>query len=52
MERTRTYIVTGGNTGLGYQCCRFQGANRENLVVIACRDKSRGEQAAENLRSR
>ena len=52
MEPTRTYIVTGGNTGLGYQCCRFLGANGENLVVNACRDKSRGEQAAENLRSR
>ena len=50
MEPKRTYIVTGGNTGLGYQCSRFLGANPENLVVIACRDKSRGEQAAENLR--
>jgi NAD(P)-dependent dehydrogenase (short-subunit alcohol dehydrogenase family) len=50
MEPIRTYIVTGGNTGLGYQCSRFLGANPENLVVIACRDTSRGEQAAENLR--
>jgi NAD(P)-dependent dehydrogenase (short-subunit alcohol dehydrogenase family) len=50
MEPKRTYIVTGGNTGLGYQYSRFLGANRENLVAIACRDKSRGEQAAENLR--
>src|SRR5690349_6840247 len=50
MEPKRTYIVTCGNTGLGYQCSRFLGANPENLVVIACRDKSRGEQAAENLR--
>ncbi len=43
MEPKRTYIVTGGNTGLGYRCSRFLGANPENLVVIACRDKSRGE---------
>jgi NAD(P)-dependent dehydrogenase (short-subunit alcohol dehydrogenase family) len=27
MEPTRTYIVTGGNTGLGYQCSRFLGAS-------------------------
>ncbi len=50
MEPKRTYIVTGGNAGLGYQCSRFLGANPENLVVIACRDKSKGEQAAESLR--
>jgi NAD(P)-dependent dehydrogenase (short-subunit alcohol dehydrogenase family) len=50
MEPKRTYIVTGGNTGLGYQCSHFLGANPENLVVIACRDTSRGEQAAESLR--
>src|SRR5262249_9042644 len=49
MEPKRTYIVTGANSGLGYQCSRFLGADRENLVVIACRDKLRGEQAAEKL---
>ena len=26
MTQKQTYIVTGGNTGLGYQCARFLGA--------------------------
>ena len=50
MEPKRTYIVTGGNAGLGYQCARFLSANPDNLVLVACRDRSRGEQAAKTLR--
>jgi hypothetical protein len=37
MEPKRTYIVTGGNTGLGYQCSRFLGVSggmvRDNVEV-------------------
>ena len=46
MQQTQTYIVTGGNTGLGYQCARFLGADSKNLVVIACRDKTKAADAA------
>jgi NAD(P)-dependent dehydrogenase (short-subunit alcohol dehydrogenase family) len=38
MEQTQTYIVTGGNAGLGYQCARFLGADGGNLVVQSCPD--------------
>jgi NAD(P)-dependent dehydrogenase (short-subunit alcohol dehydrogenase family) len=31
MKRMHTYIVTGGNTGLGYQCARFLGADPNTL---------------------
>jgi NAD(P)-dependent dehydrogenase (short-subunit alcohol dehydrogenase family) len=50
MQQTRTYIITGGNTGLGYQCARFLGANPKNLIVIAGRDKAKGADAAGQLR--
>ena len=31
----QTYIVTGGNTGLGFQCASTLGADCGNVVVIA-----------------
>jgi len=50
MKQTQAYIVTGGNTGLGYQCARFLASNPNNLVVIACRDAAKASQAADKLR--
>src|SRR5258708_7105999 len=50
MAATRTFIVTGGNTGLGFQCAAFLSLDRESLVVIACRDPRSGEEAAQKLR--
>lgn len=50
MEPKQTWIVTGGNTGLGYQCVRFLARDPENLVVIASRDAQKAEQAAAKLR--
>ena len=50
MERTRTFIVTGGNTGLGFECASALGADTGNLVVIACRDAEQGSRAATRLR--
>jgi NAD(P)-dependent dehydrogenase (short-subunit alcohol dehydrogenase family) len=35
MKRMHTYIVTGGNTGLGYQCARFLGADPNTLISVA-----------------
>ncbi len=49
---TRTVIVTGGNTGLGFQCARFLGADPGIFVVIACRDVRLGEEAKAKLASR
>ena len=50
MTETRTYIVTGGNAGLGYACSRALAKEPGALVVIACRDPARGEVAAASLR--
>lgn len=50
MEQARTFIVTGGNTGLGFQCASSLAADRGNLMVIACRDAGNGGQAATKLR--
>jgi len=50
MKQTRNWIVTGGNTGLGFQCSRFLAQQPSNLIVIACRDARKGEAAAERLR--
>ena len=49
----KTYIVTGGNTGLGYWTVRALAA-KQATVVIACRDLEKGEAAkraiAEDIR--
>jgi NAD(P)-dependent dehydrogenase (short-subunit alcohol dehydrogenase family) len=50
MAATRTFIVTGGNTGLGFHCAAFLSLDRESLIVIACRDVNSGEAAAQKLR--
>ncbi len=50
MAQAQTFIVTGGNAGLGFQCASFLSADRSNLVVIACRDPGKAEQAAQKLR--
>lgn len=50
MAQTRTFIVTGGNTGLGFECASALGADSGTLVVIACRDAEQGRQAVQRLR--
>jgi NAD(P)-dependent dehydrogenase (short-subunit alcohol dehydrogenase family) len=42
--------VTGGNAGLGFQCCRFLVQRPGSLIVIASRDTLKGEAAAQRLR--
>ena len=46
----RTLIVTGGNSGLGYQTARAL-ARRGAHVVIACRSPEKAEQALARLRT-
>lgn len=50
MAQTRTFIITGGNTGLGFECAAVLAADGKNLVVIACRDPEQGNRAAQRLR--
>jgi NAD(P)-dependent dehydrogenase (short-subunit alcohol dehydrogenase family) len=44
----RTAVVTGGNTGLGFQVARVL-AERGARVVIACRDTAKGAAAAARI---
>lgn len=46
----RTAVVTGANSGLGYVTARELGRHGAR-VILACRDRTRGEQAATRLRS-
>jgi NAD(P)-dependent dehydrogenase (short-subunit alcohol dehydrogenase family) len=46
----KTAVVTGANSGLGYQTAR-QLASHGAHVVMACRDPERGKQALERLRA-
>ena len=46
----QTFVVTGGNAGLGFQCASALAAQRDNVVVIACRDAARAEAAVRRLR--
>lgn len=50
-EHGRAFIVTGGNSGLGFQCASVLASDPNNLVVIACRDAVKGEQAVKRLRN-
>ncbi|XP_049586157.1 retinol dehydrogenase 13 [Syngnathus scovelli] len=45
----KTVLVTGANTGIGKETCR-ELARRGARMVMACRDLSRAERAAEDIR--
>jgi NAD(P)-dependent dehydrogenase (short-subunit alcohol dehydrogenase family) len=46
----RTFVVTGGNSGLGYETARALAGKRAR-VVIACRDAGRARAAVTSLRA-
>jgi NAD(P)-dependent dehydrogenase (short-subunit alcohol dehydrogenase family) len=49
--KKRTWLITGGNSGLGYQCARFLSQQHpDDVIVITSRDGRRGQAAAANLR--
>ena len=50
MTRAKTFIVTGGNSGLGFECASALAQDSSVLVIIACRDVQQGEQAAQRMR--
>lgn len=45
----KTTIITGGNTGLGFETAKIIGAEMVGPVVIACRNKKLGEEAVKRL---
>jgi NAD(P)-dependent dehydrogenase (short-subunit alcohol dehydrogenase family) len=46
----KTLIVTGGNSGLGFECASALAKDMSVLVIIACRNVQQGEQAAQRMR--
>ena len=50
MVREKTVVVTGGNSGQGYECARFVAASdRGWCVVLAVRSPEKGERAARRI---
>src|SRR5579883_1041351 len=48
----KTVIITGGNTGLGYQCAKTIAASGQPWhIVIASRDTAKAAKAVEQLKS-
>jgi len=45
----RTYIVTGANTGLGYECAKHFVRLSSHKVILAVRSISKGEAAKERI---
>jgi NAD(P)-dependent dehydrogenase (short-subunit alcohol dehydrogenase family) len=46
----RTFIITGGNSGLGYQCTKYIALeNPDNHVVIASRNMEKSRRAATEI---
>jgi len=46
----KSVIITGANTGLGYYCAKSIAAqNKSCHVVLACRDKNKGEEAVQKM---
>lgn len=49
MEK-RTVVITGGNSGLGYQCAKnIAMASKDYTVVIACRNLNKASTAKKSL---
>lgn len=44
----KTYLITGGNAGIGIEAARFLAAADANIVV-ACRNADKGQQAVEEV---
>lgn len=44
-----TYIVTGANTGLGFECAQHLVRPKADKVILACRSTARGEAAKKRI---
>ncbi|UKZ59503.1 uncharacterized protein TrAtP1_000805 [Trichoderma atroviride] len=47
----KTIIITGGNSGLGYEAARQYLTLGANRLILACRSTPKGEEAAASLRA-
>ena len=46
----KTVVITGANVGIGYAAAKFIAANRDWLVVLACRNQAKAEHAIRQIR--
>ena len=46
----KTVIITGANVGIGFATAKFIAANRDWLVVLACRNQAKAEHAIRQIR--
>lgn len=47
-QEGKNILITGGNSGLGFECAKVLASKGANLI-IACRDKDKGEKAREEI---
>lgn len=49
MEELRTVIITGANSGLGFESAKKIAANKEYRLILACRNLEKAKQAQEAI---
>mmetsp|Transcript_36892 Transcript_36892/g.86842 ORF Transcript_36892/g.86842 Transcript_36892/m.86842 type:complete len:349 (-) Transcript_36892:300-1346(-) len=48
----KTVLVTGANSGLGFDCCKQLAECGWGRIILACRNKERGEDAMKELETK
>jgi len=52
MKAIQTVIITGGNSGLGFECAKAIAHSHQGWhIVLACRSNEKGMQAIETITS-
>ncbi|CRK29421.1 Short chain dehydrogenase atnD like protein [Verticillium longisporum] len=51
LQTGRTIIITGANVGLGLEAARHFARLQADRVIIACRDKTKGDTAVNSIRA-
>ena len=49
MSPTYSIIITGGNTGLGFETAKVIALDKDAMVVIACRNPQLGQDSVARL---
>ncbi len=51
VQASRTIIITGGNSGLGFETAKALARDPQNLVLLACRSAQKGAEAAGQIKA-